>query len=129
VRAFLAEPLDEFLAHITTIEAALGLRDDYPYSGRPRIGHRNITATKRLKARVSALLGAEAGAEYDLLFNLRCEYLHGRPMGAISGKQRLTARTLARKVVNELIAAVAGPSSLSRHDYLGGLLDQGLGLT
>jgi hypothetical protein len=29
VRAFLAEGVDEFLAHITTIEAALGLRADY----------------------------------------------------------------------------------------------------
>jgi hypothetical protein len=128
VRAFLAEPLDEFLAHITTIEAALGLRDDYPYPGRPRIAHPNIAATKRLKARVSALLGADAGAEYDRLFNLRCDYLHGRPMGLISGKQRLTARTLARKVVNELNAAVTGPSPLSRQDYLRGLLDRGLRL-
>ncbi|MEK9285316.1 hypothetical protein MTR72_37880 [Bradyrhizobium sp. ISRA442] len=34
VRAFLAEDVDEFLAHITTIEAALGLRADYDKSFR-----------------------------------------------------------------------------------------------
>jgi hypothetical protein len=30
VRAFMADGVDEFLGHITTVEAALGLRSDYP---------------------------------------------------------------------------------------------------
>jgi hypothetical protein len=47
VRAFLEDPLDEFLAHITTIEAALGLKSDYP------------GATKPVATRVSALLQGE----------------------------------------------------------------------
>jgi hypothetical protein len=113
VRAFLAEPLDEFLAHIITIEAALGLRSDH---GRG--------PTKRMAARVSNLLRDKAaGEDYSRLFGLRSAFLHGRKMeDPIPGKERIAARRLARKVVNELIgAALAEPAPLSREDYLNGL--------
>ena len=73
VRAFLAEPLDEFLAHITAIEAALGLESDSKKRG----------AAKRVVSRISALLGARAdGDDYRSLFDLRSAYPHGRPMSA-----------------------------------------------
>lgn len=110
VRAFLAEPLDEFLAHITTIEAALGLQSDYRKGG----------ATRRMSARVSALLGVEAaGDHYCTLFELRSTFLHGRKMNDIPGEQRLIARRLARRVVNALVeAALASPGLQSREAYL-----------
>jgi hypothetical protein len=77
VRAFLvAEPLDEFLAHIMAIEAAVGLETDYKKRG----------ATERVAARVSALLGAKtAGDDYTRVFDLRSAFLHGRRMNAIPG--------------------------------------------
>jgi hypothetical protein len=111
VRAFLAEPLDEFLAHISTIEAALGLPNDYP------------GGTRRLRNRVSALLGAgREGEDYNRLFNLRSAFLHGRAMDAIPGKERVVARRLARRVVNAVVeAAVAAPALQSREAYLRGL--------
>jgi hypothetical protein len=111
VKAFLEEPLDEFLAYITTIEAALGLESDYRGRG----------ATERVAARVSALIGASCGGErYRQLFNLRCTYLHGRKMNApISGEVRLMARRLAREVVNKLTdAALNHPRREDRIAYL-----------
>ncbi|HKM70075.1 MAG TPA: hypothetical protein VKG22_04520 [Stellaceae bacterium] len=114
VKAFLAEhPLDEFLAHITTIEAALGLETDYNQRG----------ATKRVAARVSALLGSEdCGRDYCRLFNIRSKFLHGRPMGAIPSQDRIAARRLARQVQNSLVKAALGPPwPQSRKDYLHGL--------
>jgi hypothetical protein len=50
VRAFLAEGVDEFLAHITTIEAALGLRSDYQKSFRIAPDrHKGMRATDRIR--------------------------------------------------------------------------------
>jgi hypothetical protein len=108
VRAFCAEGVDEFLAHITTIEAALGLQSDFP------------GATKRMVKRVTTLLGASVdGSDYRHLFDLRSRYLHGRPMDEIAGKDRLLARRLARRVVNEVVsAALKMPKSQSREEYL-----------
>jgi hypothetical protein len=113
VRAFLADGVDEFLAHITTVEAAVGLETDYKEGG----------ATKRVAARVSALLGSKRDAEdYRRLFNIRSKFLHGRRMSAIPGKERLVARQLARRVVNAVVeAAVAAPDLQSREAYLRGL--------
>jgi hypothetical protein len=56
VRAFLAEGVDEFLAHITTIEAALGLRADYQKSFRLAPDRRKgMRATNRMRDRVAGL--------------------------------------------------------------------------
>ena len=110
VRAFCAEGVDEFLAHITTIEAALGLQSDYDKPG----------ATRRMAKRVSTLFGASTdGDDYRHLFDLRSRYLHGRPMNEIAGTDRLLARRLARRVVNEIVsAALRMPKSQSREEYL-----------
>jgi hypothetical protein len=129
VRAFLAEGIDEFLAHITTIEAAVGLQSDY---GEARRKIRNLrkqpSATQRMVARISALLDEEAaGEEYRHCFQLRSEYLHGRQMEDIAGEDRIGARRLARRVVNGIIdAAVSERRPQSRNDFLDGLLDRGL---
>lgn len=109
VKAFLAEdPLDEFLAHVATIEAALGLKTDYP------------GATKRVAARVSALLENKAcGRNYCCVFDIRSTFLHGRKMGAIPSEERVKARRLAREVVSALVkAALTEPIPQSRPAYL-----------
>jgi hypothetical protein len=118
VKAFLEEPIDEFLAHLTTIEAALGLESDYPRRGHPRP---TKGATRLMADRVSTLLEADSeGKAYCRLFNLRSSFLHGRKMDtAIPGAERLTARRLARQVVNALVKAALGPPCpQSRKDYL-----------
>jgi len=113
VKAFLEQdPLDEFLAHITTIEAALGLETDYRQRG---------GATKRVAARVSALLGSTVHRQdYCRLFKTRSIFLHGRKMDApIPGEARLMARRLARKVVHKLVeGALSQPGPESRDEYL-----------
>lgn len=113
VKAFLEDPLDEFVAHLTTIEAALGLESDRTSGG----------VTKCVKRRVSSLLGAQReGDVYVDLFNVRCAFVHGRKMDAIPSDKRVAARGLARRVVNALAtAALKEPRPQSREAYLNGL--------
>lgn len=127
VRAFLAEGVDEFLAHITTIEAALGLRADYQKNFRVAPDrHKGMSPTKRMRGRIAGLLGGRSYADqYEQIFDVRSAFLHGRAMAAISTKERVMARSLAREVVEALILAIqAGPIS-TREDFLDGLLDRG----
>ncbi|MGL9623661.1 hypothetical protein QRQ56_37475 [Bradyrhizobium sp. U531] len=94
VRAFLAEGVDEFLAHITTIEAALGLGADYQKNFRIAPDrHKGMRATNRMRGRVAGLLGDRRFADqYEQLFNVRSAFLHGRAMTAISTNERVMAR-------------------------------------
>ncbi|ANW02860.1 hypothetical protein [Bradyrhizobium icense] len=63
--------------------------------------------------------------QYEQLFDVRSTFLHGCAMMAISTKERVTARALARQVVEALIlATLAGPIG-SREDFLDGPLDKG----
>lgn len=115
VRAFLADGVDEFLAHITTIEAALGLRADYKGG-----------ATKKMRGRLAGLLGNRCYADqYGQLFDVRSAFLHGRAMTAISTEERVMARSLARRVVKALIVATQGTPVSSREGFLDGLLGKG----
>lgn len=127
VRAFLAEGVDEFLAHITTIEAALGLRADYQKSFRIAPDrHKGMRATNKVRGRVAGLLGDRRYADqYERLFEVRSAFLHGRAMTAISTKERVMARSLARGVVEALILATQRSPIYSREDFLDGLLDTG----
>jgi len=131
VRAFLAEGVDEFLAHITTIEAALGLRADYQKSVRVAPDrHKRMRATNKMRGRVAGLLGDRRYADqYEQLFDVRSAFLHGRAMTAISTKERVMARSLARGVVEALILATRSGPIFSREDFLDGLLDTGALLT
>ena len=126
VRAFLADGVDEFLAHITTIEAALGLRADYQKGFRVAPDrHKGMRATDRMKGRVAGLLGGRGPADhYEQLFNIRSAFLHGRTMTDISTAERVLARSLARDVVEALILA-GQPSPASREAALDDFLDQG----
>jgi hypothetical protein len=130
VRAFLADGVDEVLAHMTMIEAALGLHADYKSSERfsadrhPRMG-----ATKRMRGRVAGLLGnGSFAAQYDQLFNVRSAFLHGRTMNAISSSERVLARSLARQVVEALVLATLQDPITTREAFLDNLLDHGLPL-
>lgn len=127
VRAFLAEGIDEFLAHITTIEAALGLRADY--HKRFRITpdhHKGMSPTKKMRGRIAGLLGGRGYADrYERLFDLRSAFLHGRAMTAISTEEQVMARSLARDVVEALVLATGEGTILSREEFLDSLLDKG----
>jgi hypothetical protein len=139
VGAFLSKGIDEFLAHITTIEAAVGLAGDYGFDDKGQripkkvnlkspIGN-NLPPSVRVERRVAGLLGAKSyGDTYGELFHLRSRFLHGRSMNGISGNMRLAARQVARKVVCALIdAAIANPAMM-RDSYLEKLLADGIKL-
>lgn len=127
VRAFLADDVDEFLAHITTIEAALGLRADYQKVFRVAPDrHKGLSATKRMCGRVAGLLGDPRYAEhYEQLFDVRSAFLHGRTMSAISSQERVMARSLARRVVEALMLATQTGPIVSREHFLDDMLDKG----
>ncbi|WP_017958489.1 hypothetical protein [Rhizobium leguminosarum] len=129
-RAFFADGIDEFLAHLIAIEAALGLHADYDPARRVSPDrHKRIGATRRMRHRVSGLLGKRTfGDQFDRLFNIRSAFLHGRPMGGISSEDRVNARSLARRVACAVIDAATTGSFQSREDYLDDLLDAGLQL-
>lgn len=124
VRGFLSDGIDEFLAHILVIEAALGLPIDAkrrpPLPGNPG-------ATDRVASRLSVLLSSNtAGDDFRKLFDLRNEFVHGRTMSSIPGSNRLLARRLARQTVNALIkAALETPAPSCRESYLNDLLTKG----
>ncbi|WP_210134465.1 hypothetical protein [Pseudotabrizicola sediminis] len=127
VRAFLVDGVDEFLAHITMIEAALGLQSDYQKSVRVAPDrHNRMRATTKVRGRIAGLLGDVRFAEqYERLFNVRSAYLHGRAMTTISTQEQVIARSLARRIVEALISATRTASASSREDFLDDLLDRG----
>lgn len=130
VRAFLAEGVDEFLAHITAIEAALGLRADYRKSFRVAPDrHKSMRATDRMRGRVAGLLdGRQDADQYERVFEVRSAFLHGRTMTAISTEERVMARSLARRTVEALVLATRAGPIVSREDFLDSLLDKGAAL-
>ncbi|OYR18182.1 ymd domain protein, partial [Brucella grignonensis] len=69
VRGFRTDGIDEFLGHISTIEAALGLPLDHDPRARRRIGGKNPGATHRVALRISGLLkDVSFGKAYSKLF-------------------------------------------------------------
>ncbi len=128
VRAFLAAGVDEFLAHITTIEAGLGLRADYQKRFRIQPDrHKGMRATDRMRSRIVGLLGdGKYAGQFERVFDLRSAFLHGRNMAAISSEERVIARSLARKVVKALVDATQTEVIASREDFLDNILDQGV---
>lgn len=116
VRAAFSDGMDQIMAHMTVIEAALGLHDDFQKKG--------MSPSKRVRKRLEALLGdAKAGADYSDLFKTRSTYVHGRAIpGLISSQRRNLARQLARRVAVALIDAANGPAGQgARADFLNGL--------
>jgi hypothetical protein len=119
-RSFASEGIDEFLGHITTIEAALGMSSDYGVGrSRPPIGSRNPGATERVRRRISALTGDPTMATlFGKLFDLRSTFIHGRPIADVSSTQRVQARVLARQVLECLIQTAQTSTAPDRDNYL-----------
>lgn len=97
VRGYLANGIDEFLSHLTLIEAAFGLQAD---KGR---------STRSIAERLAkAIEDPSAEEQFRELYSLRCEFIHGRGgMRPISSTQRTKARSLARRAVHSLISLSA----------------------
>lgn len=130
VRGFLDRGIDEYLAHMTTIDAALGQEIDYHPGGRPLVGTKNPGATERLAKRISALLGdAAASSQFKHLFDIRSAFVHGRAMGEISSADRVLARRLARRVLAALVTAAQRDGTCTRSAYLDELLQRGASST
>lgn len=126
VRAFLAGGIDEVLAHMIAIEAALGTESDHNRSLRPKTDpHKGLSASKRVAARLCAALGdPKAGEGYLKLFKQRSLYVHGRAdLKPISTNHRVLARSLARGAAEALVSMSS--QGLSRDVLLAKLLDSG----
>ena len=125
VRAFLSDGMDEVMAHMTAVEAAVGLEMDHKKRMRPKPDPlREVsTATERMAALLNDRESAEA---YKDLFDLRSAYVHGRAgLQKVSTLQRVTARRLARGVAGGLVS-LALEDSRPRVDVLSALLGRGL---
>ncbi|MCR0983133.1 hypothetical protein [Roseomonas populi] len=69
LRAFFSDGIDEIIAHITVIKAALGLQSDFTKVGRNR--HPKMPPTHRVTRRVQILLDDDAaGNAYARLFDI-----------------------------------------------------------
>lgn len=126
IRGFQTSGIDEFLAHISAVESALGQPQDHHAQSRKRIDGKSPGATYRVTQRISGLLGDKTfGETYSRLFKLRSDFLHGKAMAAISGRDRTSARLLARKIVCELIGVAVNSTTIDREQLLDDLLEKG----
>lgn len=125
VRAFIADGMDEIMAHMTAIEAALGLEADHRAKpkGDP---HAKLGATKRVMGRMAGLLNdTQAARAYKDLFELRSAFVHGRGgLQKVSTPERVRARSLARRVARALVDVGAQPTR-PREDVMADLLTKG----
>ena len=128
VRAFLSDGIDEFMAHMTTIEAALGLHADHDRRARS-LHHPGWWATRRVGARVASILDdASAAGLYTELFDLRSAFIHGREsMEKISTFKRVEARRLAAAIAAAVVH-YASQATQPRDSFLRELLDNGVEL-
>jgi hypothetical protein len=119
VHAFSSEGIDEFLAHIIAIEAALGMVRDHDRRTRPRINGKDISATKRIAHRIAALTGERAKADsFNRLFKLRSDFVHGKSVDLILPIERMMARSLTREVISRLVDAAIAEAGVGREQYL-----------
>lgn len=127
VRGFLSDGIDEFMAHLTTVEAAFGLPSDHQSHERAR--YPRLGATKRVARRLAAAVNeAGAAAIYEDLFNIRSAFIHGRGGSfRISTSLRLQARRIAARACAALVQLGKHPR-VSREQTLNDLLDQGVHL-
>ncbi|WP_397453719.1 hypothetical protein [Pseudomonas sp. NA-150] len=128
VRAFLSNGIDEFIAHLTVVEAALGLQGDY--RRRERGNHVEKGPTERVALRLAAALDDPGAATvYEDLFEHRSAFIHGRGgLKKISTVQRVQARRIAAKAAVALVRLDRDSDRL-RDAVLAELLDQGVRLT
>lgn len=128
VRAFLADGMDEVMAHMTAIEAAMGLEMDHIRRLRAKPDpHAARSPSDRVAARIAAILSDPASVKaYRDLFELRSRFVHGRAgLQKVSTPERLSARRLARGVARGLVSEAAKPPR-ARAEILTDLLDSGV---
>lgn len=125
ITGLLADGIDEFIAHVATIEASLGQASDHK-KGQPELPNGRNGATARTAWRLGQLLDDPLAAEgFRQLFKLRSRYIHGELMEAISGNDRTAARRLARRCVCALVAAACtDPLPADRPSWLGTLIPE-----
>lgn len=127
VQAFHVDGIDELLAHISAIEAALGLQADFQV---PKTDpYPKVKATRRVMARIAALLDEPGAADrFKSLFDLRSQFIHGRAgLGLIPSDQRIEARRLARRA-SAALADRALRDPRPREEILAELLADGMGM-
>ncbi len=126
VRGFAEDGMDEVMAHMTCIEAALGTQADHFRRLRPKTEPPPYSATDRVGSRITALLDdAGAALTYKNLFDLRSAFVHGRGgLAVVSTAQRVAARRLARRVAAAL-TDLGAANVRSRNAVLGTLLGDG----
>lgn len=123
VRAFTSRDIDEFLFHITTIEACLGQSKDHQDKKR-KLPDGTTGATARTAWRLSALLDDwKAGPEFKRIFKERSQFVHGESMTAISATSIVAARSLARRCVSALIDQ-APTNPTTREDFMEALIER-----
>lgn len=118
------------MAHMTALEAALGLESDHKAGLRPKPDpHAKLRSTGRMATRIAAATGdPKASSAYGALFDMRSAFVHGRAgLQTISTEQRVTARRLARQVAGALVDRAGGQPG-SRDALLAALLDEGAAL-
>lgn len=127
VRAFLADGIDEVIAHLTVIEAAFGLEIDYKRHLQSKPDpEKGLSSTMRVATRLSTpSTDLQAASDYLELVNLRSAFIHGRAgMQKISTLQKVRARSLARRATCALVTLSTEPTS-SREAALSSLLAKG----
>jgi len=131
VTGFVSQGVDQVLAHLLIIEAALGSAYDYGKGTPPRsIVRPKVRNAGRLKRRVAGLLQSEDAATiFDRLFQLRSDYLHGRQTRPISSSERNQARSLARRTATALIDLAEACPTTAREDLMDQILEAGFSLT
>lgn len=130
VHAFLADGIDEIMAHMTALEAALGLEADHKAGLRPQPDpYPKLRSTGRVATRIAAATcDPQAASDYGALFDVRSAFVHGRAaVRSISTGQRVTARRLARQVARALVQRAGGQQG-SRDTMLGAMLDEGVAI-
>ncbi|MNG19424.1 hypothetical protein D3C84_1035800 [compost metagenome] len=115
------------MAHLTVVEAALGLQGDY--RRRERGNHVDMGPTERVALRLAAAQDDPSAAKvYEDLFELRSAFIHGRGgLKKISTVQRVQARRIAAKAAAALVR-LGHESGRSRDAVLADLLDRGVRL-
>lgn len=126
-RGMLTSGIDEFMAHVVTLESALGTETDHKKRSKLADGS-NPSPNARVAIRLANLLDdAVAGWMCAELFQSRNTYIHGRAMAGISGEDRRRARVLARLATVRLIDIASGPAPLAdREFFLHALLNRQL---
>lgn len=124
VRGLLAEGIDEFLAHIVSLEAGLGSEADHKNRKKLADGS-NPGPNQRVGIRLANLLGDPFALwNYLHLFGMRNAYVHGRPMPDVPRPARLEARALARAALWRLIEIASGDEGPPERDaFLAALLE------